>query len=276
MRMQRADGSASIVVKAGSGGRTALDQLHQRANAKVRIPRASHSHLEAVLINTSGGLTGGDHLVWRCEAGANTALVVTTQAAERIYRSAGGHAVQNTQLTVASGARLDWLPQETILFDESRLERTLEVDLAEGAAFLGLETLVFGRQAMGETVTRLSLSDRWRIRRAGRLVHAESVRIDGDAAALLARAPVTGGWCAVATIMLVPATDEGTSSAADALRQAALTSASGDGLRIGVTALPGRLVARIIARDSYVLRPTLATLISALRGNHPLPAVWRS
>ena len=273
--MQRARGHGALAVKAGPGGRTVIDRLHQHANAKIRMPRQHGSALEAVLINTAGGLTGGDHLAWSFEAAAGTRLVLTTQAAERIYRSSGGPAEQRTCLTLGAGAHADWLPQETILFDECALDRSLDVDLAEGASLLAAETLVFGRAAMGETVMRLALADRWRIRRAGRLMHAENLRMTGDAQRLLSVAAVASGYRAVATLVLVPASDETIAMHAASIRAMLAQADRGSALTGGVTALPERLVIRLAAQDSYVLRPAVARCLSVLRHGHEMPAVWR-
>ena len=275
-RMQRANGHASLAVKAGPSGRTVVDRLHQYANAKIRMPRLHGPALEAVLINTAGGLTGGDHLAWSFAAAAGTRLVVTTQAAERIYRSAGGPAVQHTSLSLGAGARADWLPQETILFEESALHRSLDADLSEGASLLAAETLVFGRKAMGETVSRLALRDRWRIRRQGRLVHAESVSLGDDVARLLALASVASHRCAVATIVLVPAGEETVAAHAASIRAMLADLMPDEAVKAGVTALPGRLVVRLVAEDGYRLRPVVAGCLGLLRAGCELPAVWRS
>jgi urease accessory protein len=125
---QRAEGEGRIVSKA-RGHLSVIDTLYQEGCAKIRLPKTQGDWLDAVLINSSGGLTGGDSLVWRAHAGPQTHLVVTTQACERIYRSVGGAARIASKLTVEEGARLDWLPQETILFDGAALERKLDIDM---------------------------------------------------------------------------------------------------------------------------------------------------
>lgn len=274
--MQRSVGAGRIAVKAGSDGRTRLNALHQKANAKIRIPKAYGPALEAVLINTAGGLTGGDRLDWSASAGAGTHLAIATQACERIYKSAGGAAQQTTRLDVGAGARLDWLPQETILFDDSALDRSIEIDLAPDAIFTGLETLVLGRVAMGETVHRTSLRDRWRIRRAGALIHADNLRLDGDVAAL-ADGPATLDACtAIATLVHVaPGDDEQRAALAARLRED-LAPMTGDVMRAGVSAFAGKCIVRLMAPDGYRLRPLAIAALAILRDGAPLPAVWRS
>ena len=191
IELQRARGRAEVAVSRRDGG-VRLDRLFQQGCAKALLPRPGGPAPEVVLINTAGGVTGGDRIDWRLAAGAGAALVATTQAAERVYRSAGGAARIATRLTLGAGARLDWLPQETILFDGARLDRRLEVEMAADARLLALETLVLGRAAMGETVATGAVSDQWRIRRGGRLVHAEALRLDGDLAAATAGAATLG------------------------------------------------------------------------------------
>jgi urease accessory protein len=136
--------------------------------------------LDATLLNTTGGITGGDRFAWRATAAPGAWLGLTTQAAERAYRARPGETGQvAVTLELAAGARLDWLPQETILFDRSALERRLEADLCGNARLLVVEPVVFGRAAMGERIGAIRFVDRWRIRRDGRLVHAEATRIEG-------------------------------------------------------------------------------------------------
>jgi len=273
--MQRSVGHGAIAVKAGHDGRTRLAGLHQKANAKIRVPRQHAPRLEAVLINTAGGLTGGDRLDWRLEAGRDTHLVVATQACERVYRSTGGAARQTTRIAVADGARLDWLPQETILFDRSALDRTLEIDLAKTARFVGLETVVLGRQAMGETVAETELRDRWRIRRAGQLVHADDLRLKGDMAELASAPALLGGCTAFATIVACAPHDEDRWRALAVAVRAALAPFH-EGVDAGVSAFAGKGIVRLKARSSHLLRPAIIAALGALRDRIALPAVWRS
>jgi urease subunit gamma len=182
-------------------------------------------------------------------------LRVTTQTAERVYRSNGGDALVETCLRAEAGATLEWLPQETILFDGSRLSRTLSIDLAEDAGLLAVEAIVFGRRAYGERVHSGSLRDHWRVRRSGRLIYADSIQIDGAIAALLDRPANFGGAQSFATLLLtgpdvLPVDD---------LR--ALLPA-GDGLEAGASVLPHVTVVRIIAAHGDLLRPALARLLT--------------
>jgi urease accessory protein len=139
----------------------------------------------AVLINTAGGLVGGDAITVRAGVGARAAARLTSQAAERVYRSAGATTSVEAKLVVARDAWLEWLPNETILFDAARLERKLTIVLAPGARCLAAELTVFGRRARGERFARGLLHDRWEIRRHGRLVWTDALRLAGDVAATI-------------------------------------------------------------------------------------------
>jgi urease accessory protein len=222
-----------------------------------------------VLINTAGGVTGGDRIEWLLAAGTGASLVATSQAAERVYRSAGGAARIETRLALAPGASLDWLPQETILFQDGRLQRRLEVEMAEDARLTALESLVLGRAAMGETVTRGAVSDQWRIRRGGRLVHAEALRLDGDLAAAAVGAATLGGGRGLATLLHVA---PGAQHRLDEAR--ALLAGCAD-VAAAASAKPGILVVRFLAAEARALRAALIRFLMEFRAT-PLPGVWSS
>jgi urease accessory protein len=267
--LQRARGSGSVAVSRREG-RVRLDRLFQQGCARARFPRAPGEAPEAVLINTAGGVTGGDRIDWQLEAGPGSALVATTQAAERVYRSAGGAARIATTLKLGAGACLQWLPQETIVFDGGRLERSIDAELAPDASLLALEALVLGRAAHGETVASGLVADRWHIRRGGRLVHAEALRLDGAIARLAAGAATLGGARALATVVLA-APDA--ALRLDAARRALAPLA---GVTGAASAKGGDLlVVRLLAAEARDLRAGLAGFLMAFR-SAPLPRVWSS
>ncbi len=268
VRHQRAHGRAEVAVSLRRG-RVRLDRLYQEGCAKAILPETHGPVPEVVLINTAGGVTGGDHLAWRLSAGPGAALTATTQAAERVYRSAGGAARVETHLELAPGASLAWLPQETILFEAGRLERRLEINMATDATLTALEMLVLGRAAMGETVTTGAISDQWRLRRDGRLVHAEALRAAGDLARATAGAATLGQARAVATLVHAAPGAENRLDAARALL------AQPEGVTAAVTAKPGILILRFLAADPQPLRRTLNRFLMAFRGA-PSPRVWNS
>ncbi|MEM7499860.1 MAG: urease accessory protein UreD, partial [Pseudomonadota bacterium] len=205
-RQPRAEGSIRLSVKRAEG-RTRLDRLRHQGSAKCLLPRLPDNHdgrVEGVIVNTAGGITGGDRFDWQAEAGPGTRLALTTQAAERAYRAQPGEIGQlSTRLTLAEGAMLAWLPQETILYDYGALERRLEVDMHPSATLLLLEPLILGRQAMGETIARARLVDRWAVRRGGGLIFADTLRLDGAVAEIAAQAACFGPHRAAASLLLV-------------------------------------------------------------------------
>jgi urease accessory protein len=269
---QRTDGAARVSFVARDG-RSWLADLYQRGAMKVRMPRVAGGEMpEAVLLNTSGGLTGGDKLAADVEVGSGAGITVTTQACEKVYRAiAGIDAKVANRIIVGAGGRCDWLPQETILFDRGRLVRRLEVDLAEDARFLASEAVVLGRTAMGETVGAGLFQDSWRVRRGGRLVFADATRLAGDIAAGGAGAATLGGRRAFATLLLVASEAETTDMLASARF---VLDTLGPGAEGGASAFDGLLVARLVAGDGAALRRALTRLIGVLRRDASLPRVW--
>ena len=166
------------------------------------------------------------------------------------------------KLELGAGAELAWLPQETILFDRARLARRIDVELAAGASLLLAEAVVFGRAAMGETMEQGLFTDHWRVRRAGKLVFADSVRLDGKVAAKLGAAAAAGGGIAIATVLVTPA-GEGTLASLRALEFAG---------EVGISAWNGIAVARLVARDGARLRHDLISVLAALRAQ--VPRLW--
>ncbi|MCA1367922.1 urease accessory protein UreD [Bradyrhizobium sp. BRP14] len=266
---QRAWGKGRLVAKAQHGS-TRIAELYQEGCAKIRLPKTFDGSMEAVLINSSGGVTGGDRLSWAFEAGEGTNLTLTTQACEKIYKASAGTADVMTRISVAAGARVDWLPQETILFDRAALSRSLAADIADDASFLAVEAVLLGRKAMGEVVRTGLFRDRWRISSGGKLIHAENLAFDDDVAKLVARRAVLDGAAAFATLFY---------AAPDC--EAVLPKLSGmlDGhVQTGVShyRVAGRdkIVARIVAADGFALRKILVPLISHLRKDASVPKVW--
>jgi len=260
----RAVGRVSLAV-AATPGATRRTKTREDGSLRVRFPNACAGAVEAVLINTAGGITGGDRFTVDLALDAGAQLTVTTAAAEKIYRSLGPDACVDVSATLKDGAELTWLPQETILFDRARLARTITIALAPRAKLLLAETIVFGRSAMGETVHEGSLADRWRIRREGRLIFAENFRLDGPVADRLNEAAVAGGSTAVGTVLMAPGDD-----AAVAAVRAASGQFRGEA---GISAWNGIALARLAAGDGAALRHDLVVLLSAL-GRRALPRIW--
>ncbi len=249
----------------GVDGVSRRGRVHEAGMLRVRFPNGeTDGALDAVLINSAGGLTGGDHCTIELKVKAGGKLTVTTAAAEKIYRSLGPDADIDVKLAIGGGGALAWLPQETILFDRARLRRTIDVALAHGTRLLLAEAVVFGRSAMGETVQSGSFSDRWRVRVDGALVFAETVRLDGGIAQRLAVPPIGGGCVAMATVLSIPGSDE-----AVAAVRAVKDSFIGE---VGASAWNGLAVVRLIAADGAALRRDLVAVLRAL--DAPLPRLW--
>lgn len=262
--MQRARGEGRVDTQL-VGDRTMLQTLYQDGCAKIRLPNTHDCGLQAVLINTAGGLTGGDSVNWSANAAPGTAVVLTTQACERIYRSTGADAHVTTRLAAGPGARLDWLPQETILYRGCDLDRKLTLDLAPGGRALLVEPVIFGRAAMGERLDAARFHDRIEITRSGAPLYLDAIRLSGDVAAHLARPAVADGAGAMASVILAAPEAEAHLAAIRAL----LPETGGASLLA-----PDLLVMRLLAEDGFALRQTLLPVLDLLTGR-TLPASWR-
>ena len=266
--LQRARGTLRVGVRQRDGA-TVLADLRQEGCLKARLPRPERGAWTSVVtLNSSGGIAQGDRLTTRIEAGDGTHLTVASQAAERYYRTPTAEqrpATIRTSLAIGPNAALEWLPQETILFDGCAVDRRLDIDLAENAWFLGVETLVFGRALMGETVHQAQIRDTIRVHRAGRLVWHDAIRLDGAVQAALDRPALAAGGRAVATLLHAA---PNAAEALDALRTALAP------YEAGASAFDGLLVARIVARDGACARAAVVAGLAVLRCSRPLPRVW--
>ena len=261
----RASGRIALSV-AAMDGLSRRARVHEAGSLRVRFPNGSDAGgLDAVLVNTAGGMTGGDKFELDVKVRAGARLSVTTAAAEKIYRSLGPDTNVIIALTVGDGATLAWLPQETILFDRVRLRRTIDIELAGCGQLLLADAIVFGRAAMGETVSVGRLFDRWRVRREGTLIFAETLRIDGAVTQRLAENSVAAGGVAIAAILKIPA-DENAVAAVNAMQQ----DFAGE---VGVSAWNGLALARLVAPNGAALRRDLATIVTAWSAA-PLPRLW--
>lgn len=265
--LQRARGIGRIATKQRDG-RTHLDTLFQEGCGKIRLPSTHSSALEAVLINTAGGITGGDHLQWEANVAPGGHLVLTTQACERSYRSTGDFAHVATHLRVGAGAHLDWLPQETILFAASKLDRRLDVDLDDGATLTAIESVLLGRDAMGEDAADALLRDNWRIRRNGKLLHAEATRLD---ATTLERSSLSllAGNRAIATVLHVATSSDRAEALCTRLRTRLPVDAP-----IAASANGERLIIRAMAPTGLALRRLIVPVLLELSGAGTLPRLW--
>jgi urease accessory protein len=265
--MQRAVGRAHLSVRCTPAG-TAIETLQQSGCLKIRFPRAHGAELQAVLINLSGGVTDGDALSLQLDVGSGARLCLCTPAAERIYRAMPGTPPGriDTRARIAASARLDYLPQETLFFDAAALTRTLDIEIAADSTFLGVEARLFGRALSGETITTLRVTDRITLRRNGRVILQDALRLHGHAAAALAAPAAAGGHSAAATIIY---------AAPDAPAFLAPLRAALSGAEAGASAWNGILLARLLAPDGHALRRVLLPAVELLL-QKPLPRLWAS
>jgi len=259
----RARGAVRFDVHARDGV-TRRGILHESGSLRVRFPSPEDEGLSGVFVNTAGGVAGGDRFDIEIAAADGSKLTMTTAAAEKVYRAPGQAAELNIALKVAAGAHLGWLPQETILFDRARVRRRFDIDLDATASLLLCEIVVFGRTAMGERMAQGEFVDRWRLRRGGKLVFAETVRLDGDIGAKLARSAVAKGAAAIGTALIVP----GDEALIERLREASESFAG----EVGISAWNGFAMARFCAQDAARLRADMMTVLA--RTGAPLPRLW--
>ena len=218
-----------------------------------------------MFVNTAGGIAGGDRFDIDISVGEGARLTLTTAAAEKVYRAPGPVAALNIALKAEAGAHLAWLPQETILFDRARISRRIDIDLAADASLLLCEIVVFGRAAMGERMQHGEFIDRWRLRRAGRLVFAETIRLDGDIGAKLLQPAIAKGGVAIGTALIVP----GDEAVVERIREAS----EAFGGEVGISAWNGFAMARFCAQDAARLRADMMAVLGRASGL-PLPRLW--
>lgn len=247
------------------GERSVVDRLYQAGSARCLFPRGDGRRLNAVFLNTSGGVTGGDRMRFSAQAGRGSSLTVTTQACERAYKAQPGEIgrVRNA-LSIEDGARLNWMPQETILFEGSSLDRCLRIDMQGRARLLMVEPLVFGRAAMGETLHDCRFRDRIEITRNARPIYMDAMRFQGDVTAHLARANIAGGAGAMANVVLIDPTAQ---RHLDPVRSLLPDTAGASLLAEDI------LVARVLATDSFTLRKALLPVLSLLNDTE-IPRCW--
>jgi urease accessory protein len=252
----RTEGVARLKVERIAGDSIAMD-LDEQGPLRLRFPRVHASDaLEAVIVNTGGGIVGGDRLTFEISAGAGSSVAVTSQAAEKLYRSSGAEASIAVRLSAAPHAQLMWLPQESILFDRARVSRCIDAEAASAASLTICEAVVFGRAAMGEQLVAGMIKDRWRVRRDGKLVFADALSLEGPIGKILQGPATARGAVAVATLVHVAPDAE---RKIDAFRQSQTPDAE-----VGASSFDGLLVARFVAAGSLALRAALLAALDAL------------
>jgi urease accessory protein len=270
--LQRVDGAARIAVR-GAGGRNSITDLFQRSPCKVLLPDIDgQACREAVFLNTAGGVAGGDRLSFGLSASGDARFTGTTQASERIYRAIDAAGEVEMRIEAADEATLQWLPQETILFDGGRLNRSTHIHVNGTARLIAMDWLILGRAASGETVRHGAFRDDWRVWRDGRLVWADAFRLTGDIAALVHRPSLLAGHTAIATILYAAANAPANLDRARAIL-------GGLACKAGATIVNGLMICRFAAKAAAELRRAVTEFLRAFRdgleGFAPaLPKVW--
>lgn len=273
--MQRSVGVAKIAFKTRDH-KTVLDDLYQQGSAKLRFARPEPNRLtEAVLINTSGGMTGGDTFTVNAKWGENTTAIITTQAAERHYKSLGDVAVIDNQLEVAHNATALWLPQESIMFNGAAYQRNTTINLTKTSSLLAIESSLFGRQAMGETVTSGQVTEKWQIHRDNKLIFADAFGLNNNIAAQLEKPAIAAGNTAISTIIYIGDDLEATRDQINTLieQQNTIGRATifNDILLIRLFATTGKNLRQTIIK---ILNKTLVKLTKSQDTENLLPRVW--
>jgi len=267
-------GEAELVL-GGAGPQTRIAHLHQKDPLRILFPHRARGDLfTGMLVTTSGGLVAGDELNIDIKVEPGAAGLVMPQAAEKIYRSEGVDCRIGIRLTVGADGWLEWLPQETILFQGARLRRHTVIELDRRARFLAGEITVFGRRAMGETFSRGLLRDEWDVSRGGRAVWADSFLLEGPVRAVIDHPAGLDGAEAMATAIYAGPDAEKCLGTARKI----LDAAGGDGLRHGISLVGGILVVRWLG-DAYPLRRAFGAFWAGFRyataGLPPsLPRLW--
>lgn len=268
-RLQRLNGGIRVSF---SGRANRLTELYQANPCRVLLPRRPKGQVEAVLLNTAGGITDGDQLDYTIAAHDGACVTATTQAAEKVYRSRGGDSHVHSHLNITGGGFLEWLPQESILFNGGALARKTDIEISGDSRLLALDWLVLGRLASGETLDRAAVHDRWRLRRDGVLIWADDFRLAGDLEALRHRPSLLDGARALATLIYVA---DDAPDHLEAVREMLSASIS----RAGVSERPGLLICRFLGPDGFVLRRDVEKFLLSFRTiihgrPYPLPRVW--
>jgi urease accessory protein len=221
------------------------------------------------LLHPPGGVVGGDRLEIDVDAAAQSQVLVTTPGATKFYRSASAVASQQVRLRVGAGASLEWFPQENILFSGADVSLRTEVELASDARLALWEIHCLGRPVIDESFERGRLDSRLTIRRDGRPLLMERLRIaglEGMRRSQLAGHPVT------ATLLL--------NGAGDADRDAAraLLPWQADGYT-GVTRIDDMLLVRYLGRSTEQARDLFAAVWARLRPSllgvaATMPRIW--
>lgn len=241
-----------------------LEHLYQAGCLKALIPKNYSEVPDVILINTAGGITGGDELKIQAHIGERVNVCLTTQTAERVYKTCQGIGKIEVELDLKNSSKLDWIPQETILFDKSAIKRSIKVNMLEHSHLFMVESIILGRQAMNECVTSNLFIDRWEILRNSKPIYIESLKLSN--ANELSGLATLGKNKALATILYIAPDSE------ERLGQMRRLIVDSDVFG-AATAWGGKMVVRLISECPRLLRLALIYIITEFRGRS-LPRVW--
>jgi len=248
-----------------SGRATRLLDCFESGGFRLKLPKVT-GPCDGILVNTAGGMAGGDDTRLAFDIGHHARVRLTTQSAEKIYRCEAEPASSTVDLSLAEGASLAWIPQETILFDRAGLQRHLDVEMHATASIIVAEMTILGRIARNERLNGASFRDRWRIRRGGRLVFAEDVKLEGPVADVMSAAATGADARAIATVLYVsPDAEARLASIREVLRHAPS--------EWGASAWNGLLCTRFVCQSAHDLRRDVGSVLARLM-RAPLPRLW--
>lgn len=255
-----------------------LDRAHY---GPLRVQKALYpehpSICHAIIVHPPGGVVGGDQLSIKAGVGARAHAFLTTPGAAKWYQANGKISQQQVTLQVADGAALEWLPQETIFFDQAHVALEHQVELQGDARYIGGEILCFGRTASGETFNSGRISQLTSIRRDGKLLYFEQGALSGGSAAMHSRLGLAD--CTVcATLIVVGKSFSG--SFLQQLRELA-NQVAGDQASVGATQMKSVLVLRHLGHSSELARRWMMQAWQLIRpqllGHEALvPRIWNT
>ena len=229
-----------------------------------------------IIVHPPGGIAGGDSLALTAKLHETSAALLTTPGAGKWYRSTGAIARQTLAFDVAAGAVLEWLPQETIVFDGAVADMNTTVRLRGSGIYIGWEIMCFGRAASGERYLNGNIATRTEITRDGRRLWLEQGRIAGGDA--LFDSPVGMAGHSVCATLIAAGVDL-TGEAGNAVIEACREVQFGAEALAGITRLPGVTIARWLGDSSEDTRRYFAALWMKLRpalknADATLPRIW--
>jgi urease accessory protein len=270
--LQRSEGSARLIL-AGSARGTRIVDISQRSPVRILFPGIRGASVEeAVVVNTAGGIAGGDRLELAVTLLADASVIVTSQTAERVYRALSEPAVIETRLKICDAAKLAWLPQETIVFDRGRMRRNTDIEISAGAELLALEWLVLGRAAHGEEMGGGQIADGWQVRLDGRLIWADRFRLTDEVFPRLRSRSLLADFKAIGTLIYF-------GPGAQALLQFLRDLAPRLQCHCATTAVSGLVITRVAAGAAAELKAGLGEILlqfEQLLGQGPfrMPKMW--